>query len=107
MLNLFLPLALAANTLEDFHTGIFQPHKDEGLYQVEIGLEHPDIILAGFGYFNSDKYCDIIVLNASRDSAKIYLWDKSELLFKYKEGFQVRVAGKINSVIPGNFNNDG
>ena len=41
--------------IDYFHTGIFYPNRDPGLYEVETGLEVPGHLLAAFGYFNSDK----------------------------------------------------
>lgn len=52
-----------SKTLEDFNTPFFEPKPDEGLYEVTVGLEQPGLILAAYGHFDNDKYCDIAILN--------------------------------------------
>ena len=53
---LLLSISLTSSTdISYFHTGIFYPNRDPGLYEVESGLQIAGHLLASFGYFDSDK----------------------------------------------------
>lgn len=53
---LALCLSLSASTdIDYFHTGIFYPNRDPGLYEVDSGLQLSGHLLAAYGYFDSDK----------------------------------------------------
>jgi integrin alpha FG-GAP repeat containing protein 1 len=71
-----------------------------------MGLK-PDSVLAAFGFFDDDKYCDIVVLNTAMTEVNIYLWDTTDLEFKLEKGFTLKPKEKILSVIPGDYNYDG
>ena len=55
MLYLLISLALATEDIRYFHTGMFEPNRSPGLYEVSIGLEAPGLVLSAFGYFDKDK----------------------------------------------------
>lgn len=55
MFVFLLGLALAADDIKHFHTGMFERNRDPGLFEVEIGLEDRSMLLSAFGYFNKDK----------------------------------------------------
>lgn len=55
MFVFLIGLALAANDIKYFHTGMFEKNRDPGLYEVTIGLEDSTMLLSAFGYFNKDK----------------------------------------------------
>lgn len=48
-------LAIGVEDLDHFNTGFFQNSRESGLYEITVGLEKLPIVLAAFGYFNSDK----------------------------------------------------
>lgn len=48
-------MCVAALDIDYFHTGIFFPNRDPGLYEVDTGLRTPGHMLAAFGYFDGDK----------------------------------------------------
>lgn len=94
MLTLLL-LASCAKKLDYFHTALFQPLRDGGLYPVEIGLEEQGLTLSGYGYFNNDKYCDAMVVNKDKNEVYVYLWDQNNLRFDYNKILQAKIDGVI------------
>ncbi|CAG9314507.1 unnamed protein product [Blepharisma stoltei] len=104
---LLLALAQAIEDIDYFHTGIFEANRDPGLYEVKIGLEDTDSILSTFGYYNKDKYCDIVVLSGSKKTLIVYLWDNGSSKFTKSDTLQIQTNGTIISAIPGDINYDG
>lgn len=52
---LFFVVVCSLHDIEYFHTGLFQPYRDPGIYEVDTGLEIPGRQLALFAYINDDK----------------------------------------------------
>ena len=42
-------------SIDYFHTGVFQAKRNSGLYQVKIGIDENDALIAAYGHFDSDK----------------------------------------------------
>ena len=42
-------------SIDYFHTGIFQAKRNSGLYEVKIGMDENDSLIAAYGHFDSDK----------------------------------------------------
>ncbi|OMJ93962.1 hypothetical protein SteCoe_3024 [Stentor coeruleus] len=65
------------------------------------------MLLSAFGYFNKDKYCDMILLDNEKNSLQVFIWDNSELQFVSDSKLYYTVNGTVQNVIPGDIDFDG
>ena len=76
------------------------------MYLVDIGLED-DVIVAAYGYFNEDKYCDIVTTNTAQNQIMIYIYNVEDHEFQKAFSLTREFTDTILNVIPGDYNNDG
>lgn len=106
-LEILLCVLLSAYEITDFRPRPFSLRPAPGLYEVTTGLEKPGTVLAAFSYVNTGYECDVLVLNDAHTSISTYLWSPQEARFVPMIILDLQLAGRIRSVIPGDFNNDG
>ncbi|KAI9092668.1 hypothetical protein DFS34DRAFT_632718 [Phlyctochytrium arcticum] len=81
-----------------------------GLFDLDVGLNNVDGLVAAYGDFDSDKFTDIFVLNTAQTSVAVYRWNHGDFRFDIIPGTKVSWDpgdGVITSVVPGDFNFDG
>ncbi|CAG8826206.1 4731_t:CDS:2, partial [Dentiscutata erythropus] len=90
-------------------------YTSSSLYLVNnIGLNDITGTVVAFADFNSDKYTDLIVLNADQTTISIYLWDHASYKFTKAPSADITITTDgnnagflITNVLPGDYNYDG